>query len=100
MLEGAIQMSIKKMKINKIDLDTLKDTPVISIDKSRDYSLELVSKDLIEHVFITDLKGKVIHESDINGNKFVFNYHANCKDMFLLKIKKQKQEGESQILIL
>ena len=93
-------MPAKKLKINKIDLDSLKETPVISIDKSADYSLELVSKDIIEHLSITDLKGKVIHESEINGNKFVFNYHANCKDMFLLRIKKQKQKNDSHILIL
>ena len=93
-------MAVKKLKINKIDLDSLKKSPVISIDKAAEYSLELVSKDIIEHLSITDLKGKVIHDSDINGNKFVFNYNANCKDMFLLKIRKRKQNGESQILIL
>ncbi|MCX6286231.1 MAG: hypothetical protein NTY96_03890 [Bacteroidetes bacterium] len=92
-------MSVKKLKINKIDLDSLKKTPVISIDKSTNYLLEFVSKDIIKHLSIT-VKGKVIHESDINGNKFVFNYHANCKDMFLLKIRKQKQKSESHILIL
>ena len=93
-------MAVKKLKINKIDLDTLKESPVISIDKAAEYSLELVSKDIIEHLSITDLKGKVIHDSDINGKKFIFNYNANCKDMFLLKIRKRKQNGESQILIL
>ena len=93
-------MPAKKLKINKINLDSLEKTPVISIDKSADYSLELVSENIIKHVSITDLQGKVIHESDINGNKFVFTYHANCKDMFLLKIRKQKQKGESQILVL
>ena len=93
-------MPVKKQKINKIDLDSLSETPVISIDKATDYYLELISKDIIKHIAITDLKGKLIHESDINGNKFVFNYKANCKDMFLLKIHKQNQKGESQILIL
>ena len=93
-------MPAKKLKINKIDLDSLKDTPVITIDKSTDYSLELVSKDIINHISITDLQGKVVHESDINGNTFVFNYHANCKDMFLINIQKQKQKDETQILIL
>ena len=93
-------MPAKNLKINKIDLDSLRETPVISIDKSRDYSFELTSTDSIEHLSITDLRGKIIHESDINGNKFVFTYHANCKDMFLLKIHKQKQKGDSHILIL
>lgn len=93
-------MPVKKLKINKIDLDTLKENPVISIDKSTDYSLELVSKNTIRHISITDLAGKLIHESEINGNKFVFNYHANCKDMFLISIRKDKQKEESQILIL
>ncbi len=93
-------MPVKKLKINKIDIDSLDKTPVITIDKSTDYSLELISKNIIKHITITDLEGKVVHESDINGNKFVFTYHANCKDMFLLNIKKQKQKGESQILIL
>jgi hypothetical protein len=91
---------VKKLKINRIDLDSLKKNPVISIEKSADYSLELVSKDIIEHLSITDLTGKVIHESKISGNKFVFNYRANCKDMFLLRIKKKKQTAISQILIL
>lgn len=90
----------KKLKINKIDIDTLKDTPVITIDKSSDYSLELVSKDIINHVSITDLQGKIVYESDINGTTFVFNYLANCKDMFLINIQKQKQKGETQLLIL
>ncbi|MEI6886559.1 MAG: hypothetical protein WCO02_18865 [Bacteroidota bacterium] len=90
----------KKLKINKIDIDTLKDTPVITIDKSTDYSLELVSQDIIDHISITDLHGKVVHESDINRTTFVFNYRDNCKDMFLINIQKQKQKGETQILIL
>ncbi len=98
--ERKIYMAAKKLKVNRIDIDCLKETPVITIDKATDYSLELVSKSIIEHLSITDLNGKVVHESDINGNTFVFNYRANCKDMFLLKIQKQNQEGESQILIL
>jgi hypothetical protein len=93
-------MPTKKLKINTIDLDSLNESPLIGIDKSADYSFELVSKDIIEHLSITDLKGKVIHESDINGNKFVFNYKANCKDMFVLRIRRQKHKGESHILIL
>jgi len=93
-------MTAKKLKINMIDLDSLKNSPIISIDKSTDYSLEFVSKTIIEHLSITDLNGKVIHESDIDGNKFVFNYRANCKDMFLLNIRKKDQKDESQILIL
>ena len=93
-------MPTKKLKINMIDLDSLNESPLIGIDKSADYALELVSKDVIEHLSITDLRGKVIHESNINGNKFVFNYRANCKDMFLLKIRRQKQKSESHILIL
>jgi hypothetical protein len=93
-------MPAKKLKISKVDLDTLKSTPVISIDKSADYSIELVSKDIIEHIRITDLEGRSLHESDINGHQFVFNYKANCKDMFLLNIRKKKQKEESQILIL
>jgi len=93
-------MPAKNLKINTINIDSLRETPVISIDESRDYTFELVSTDIIEHLSITDLRGKVIHESDINGNKFVFTYRANCKDMFLLKIHKQKQKGNSHILIL
>ena len=93
-------MRSKKLKINKIDLDSLKETPVITIDRSEDYLLEFVSADVIEHLSITNLRGKVIHESDIRGNKFVFNYKANCKDMFLLRIRRRKQKGESQLLIL
>ena len=93
-------MPDKKLKINKIDLDSLAKTPVITIDTSADCTLELNSEGLIEHISITDLKGKVIHESDINGNKFVFIYLARSRDMFLLKIKMQKQKGESRILIL
>jgi|APCry1669188910_1035180.scaffolds.fasta_scaffold00076_18 bacillopeptidase F (M6 metalloprotease family) len=94
------KMPAKKIKINKIDIDSLDKTPVITLDKSTDYSLELISENIIKHITITDLKGNVIHESDINGNKFVFTYRANCKDMFLLNIRKQKQKHESQILIL
>ena len=93
-------MPDKKLKINKIDLDSLAKAPVITIDTSADCILELISEAIIEHVSVTDLKGKVIHESDINGNKFVFIYPAGGKDMFLLNIKMQKQKHESRILIL
>ena len=93
-------MTKKKLKINKIDLDDLKNTPVITIDKTSEYSLEMFSKKIIKHLTITDLTGNIVHESDINANQFVFNYHANCKDMFILKIKKDKQKRESHIMIL
>jgi len=93
-------MPKKKIKTQEINIDFLSKTPVIIIDKSADCLLELVSIDIIEHISITDLRGKSIHESDINGNKFVFTYPSGCKDMFLLKIRKQKHKAESQILIL
>jgi hypothetical protein len=91
-------MPDKKLKINKIDLDSLAKAPVIIIDTSADFILELNSEVIIKHVSVTDLKGKVIYGSDINGNKFVFIYPARSKDMFLLNIK--KQIGESHLLIL
>ena len=93
-------MPDKKLKINKIDLDSLAKAPVITIDTSADCILELISEAIIEHVSVTDLKGKVIYESEINRSKFVFIYPARSKEMFLLKIRKQKHKGESQILIL
>jgi len=93
-------MPDKKLKINKIDLDSLANTPVITIDSSADCSLEMISEVIIEHVSVTDLKGKVIHESEIKGNKFVFIYPAKSKEILLLKIRRQKHKDESQILIL
>jgi hypothetical protein len=93
-------MPARKLKINSIDIDSLEKTPVIIIGKSAGYSLELISDNIIEQVTITDPGGKVIHHSVINGNKFVFTCQANCKDMFLLNIKMQKQKDESRILIL
>ncbi len=91
-------MRAKKLKINTIDLDSLKENPVISLDKSTDYTLEFVSKHIVEHISVTDIKGKAIHESGINGTHFIFNYRHGCKDMVLLRI--QKQKDETRILIL
>lgn len=93
-------MPARKLKINKINLDSLEKTPVISIDKSTDYSLEFISENIIEQVSVTDPRGKEIFGTTVNGNKFVFTYYTDCKDMFLLKIRRQKQKGESHILIL
>jgi hypothetical protein len=93
-------MPARKLKINKIDIDSLEKDPVIIIDKSTDYSLEFISETIIDQVSITDLGGTVIYLSDISGKKFVFTYHAGCKDMFLLKIKMHNQRDESQMLIL
>jgi len=93
-------MPPEKLKFNKIDLDSLNENLIISIDQSADYNFEMVSGDIIDHLTITDLIGNIIHESDINSIKFVFNYSGSSRQMFLLKIRKHRQQGESRILIL
>jgi len=90
----------KKSDIIRIDLDSLGKTPLIGLGRAADYFLELVSENIIEHLTVTSHNGKTIYQSDINGNKFVFAYHAACRDMFLLEIKLEKQKTGLQILVL
>lgn len=93
-------MPVKKLNIIRIDLDSLEKTPVIDIEKSADYSLEFTSKHIIGHLSVSNLAGKVIHESGINGSRFIFRYSSGCKDLLLLKVRLQKQKKETQILVL
>ena len=93
-------MPVKKLKIIRIDLDSLEKTPVIDIERSTDYSLEFTSKQVIGHLSVSDPAGKVIHESGINGSRFIFRYSGGCKDLLLLSVRLQKQKKETQILIL
>lgn len=93
-------MPKKKVDIIRINLDALNKTPLIGLEKSADYFLEMISENVIEHVSVASLCGKVIFESDIAAKTFVFTYKAACKDMLLLRIKQFKHPEIKQILIL
>jgi len=98
--ERNIRVPQKKIDIIRVNLDALNKTPVIGLEKSADYFLEMMSENIIEHISVASLRGKVIFESVIERNTFVFTYQSGCIDMLLLRIRLRNQPAGLQILVL